>query len=89
MATLAPITTKETFLTDLKQLHIIQHEVAWPLNAIKIDRFTSAEQIDIQRADYAVQVVFESADKSINTNQVFTPRCDKSTQVNEYHGLSP
>ena len=98
--TLAPITTRATFPryveaffhkkeTDLKQLYVRQHEVARPLNAIKSDRITSAEQINLQQAHCAVKVVFESANKSVNANQFFAPRCDKLTQVNGYHGLSP
>ena len=69
---------------DLKQLHVRQHEVAHPLIAVTSDRISSAEQTDIQRADCAVQLDLESADKSVNANQVFADvRCDKSTQVNE------
>ena len=93
--TLAPITTRATFpraaedfyqtkKTDLKQLHVKQHEVTRPLNPITSDRIISEKYIDLQRADCAVQEGSESADKSVNANQVFAPSCDKSTQVNEY-----
>ena len=38
--------------------------------------------------DCAVQVVLESADKSVNAYQISDDfRCEKSTQVNELHGL--
>ena len=48
--------TKKTYV---KQLHLRQHEDS--RHAMKTDRITSAEQIDC-----AVQVVFESANKSKN-----------------------
>ena len=50
------------------------------------ETITFAEQIHLQRAD---QVGSKSADKSVNAGQVLAPSCDKSTQVNQYHGLSP
>ena len=67
--TLAPITTRATFpralealfhtkKIDIKQLVVRQHEVSRTLSAIKSDIITTAEQIDIQRADCVVQVVF-------------------------------
>ena len=52
--------------------------------------FTANEWTKIQQADCAVQVVVESANKSVNANQNFADsRCEQSTQVNEHHGLSP
>ena len=77
--TLAAITTRATFprlfqtkKTDLKQLHVRQNEVAWPLNAIKLHL----------QNKMTVHAAFESTDKS-------APRCDNSTQANDYIGFSP
>ena len=62
----APTTTRaaEAFFqpkTDLKQLHVRQYDVAWPLSTVTPDRIIFAEQTNIQRADCAVKVVVEYA----------------------------
>ena len=62
--------------TDLEQTHDRLIEV-------------TADITDIQRVDCTVQVVVESANKSVHAHQVFANfRWEKSTEVNE-HGLSP
>ena len=90
--TLASNTTRTTFQraaeafvqtkTDIEQTHSIKHEVSQPLIEVTANRTRSADQTDIQRVDFAVQVVIKTANKSVNAHWILL---NQVRQTNPIH----